>query len=426
MPGSSRRVGRYRVLHEIGRGSMGVVYLGHDDFADLPVAIKFAHPQARGERGDLFRSLFFNETRAAGMLRHPNIVRLLDAGNEGDTWYIALEYVNGAATLDVWGARCAPLAPRAVAEVALKCAEALDYAHRKGVIHRDIKPGNVLIAADGAVKLTDFSVALLQDPASADTELMVSAGTPLYMSPEQVREAGLTGQTDLFSLGVVMYEMLTGEHPFAARTVAGATQRILHERPPPVDRLRGDVPPGLARIVARAMAKDCARRYASAWDLAADLSQVFGELEQPRDGINIESRVQMLKSVNFLAAFPDAEIWELLRFAEWLELDAGVPIVKEGDEGDLLFVVIQGQVSVHKHAALVGALGAGECFGEMAWLTRSRRSATVRSEGCVVLALRVQAIERASERCQVQFQKVFIRALAARLAETTEALSQLR
>jgi len=172
------------------------------------------------------------------------------------------------------------------------------------------------------------------------------------------------------------------------------------------------------------MAKPLAARYASAWDLAADLSQVFRELEGPRDGITIENRVDMLKSVRFFRDFPDAEVWELLRFAEWQEFPIGAAVVEEGDEGDTLFVVVRGGVSVCKHGVEVAKVGAGECFGEMAWLTRRRRTATVLSEGCTVLALRAENIERASESCQVQFQKVFISTLAERLAQTTEAMSR--
>ncbi|MCA8966711.1 MAG: serine/threonine protein kinase, partial [Planctomycetes bacterium] len=191
------RIGKYRVLREIGRGGMGTVYLGHDAFSDRPVAIKIANRDGRGapESEALFRSMFFNETRAAGLLRHPNIVRLIDAGNEGEHWYIVMEYVPAAMTLDAWALRGGAPKPADVAEIALKCAEALEYGHRKGVIHRDIKPGNVLVADDGTVKVTDFSIAVLTDAATADTQLMVRAGSPLYMSPEQVREENLTGQS---------------------------------------------------------------------------------------------------------------------------------------------------------------------------------------------------------------------------------------
>ena len=421
------RVGKYRLLREIGRGAMGTVYLGHDAFSDRPVAIKIAHRRGfdAPEADALFQSLFYNEMRAAGRLRHPNIVQVFDAGNEGDDWYIVMEYVAAGMTLDAWALRGGAPGPRDVADVALKCAEALDYGHRKGVIHRDIKPGNVLVSDTGAVKLADFSVAVLVDSGVADTQLMVRAGSPLYMSPEQVREDPLTGQSDLFSLGVVMYELLAGRHPFSGSTLAAVTHSILEHRPPPLHELRGDVPEELSGIVARAMAKDCEQRYASAWDLAADLSQVFRELEGPRDGIDLEHRVDLLKSMRFFNAFPDAEVWELLRFADWQEHEPGGVIVEEGAEGDTLYVVVRGEVAVSKRGTRVARLGEGECFGELAWLTRRRRTATVVSEGCTVLALRAEDMERASESCQVQFQKVFINTLAERLTQTTETVSRL-
>ncbi len=419
--------GKYRVLRELGRGSIGTVYQAHDAFGGRDVAVKVARREAEGSDADeaekLFRSLFFNETRAAGMLRHPNIVRLYDAGNDDGNWYIVMEYVPGALTLDAWARRDGPPTPLAVAEIALKCAEALEYAHRKGVIHRDIKPGNVLVGERGTVKLADFSIAILLDSATADTQLMVRAGSPLYMSPEQLREESLTGQSDLFALGVVMYELLSTRHPFMGRTLPAVTRNILELDPPPLSEVREDVPAGLSRIVARAMARSLDERYASAWDLAADLSQVFHELEGPRDGITIEHRVDLLKSVAFFRGFPDAEVWELLRFAEWREYPSGEAIVTEGDEGDTLFVVVRGEVCVRKRGVEVARVGAGECFGEMAWLTRRRRTATVISLGCTVLALRAGSIEGASESCQVQFQKVFIATLAERLTKTTNAIT---
>lgn len=420
------RVGKYRILREIGRGSIGTVYLAHDPFGARDVAVKLARRDAFvvSEAESLFRSLFFNETRAAGLLRHPNIVRLFDAGNDDGTWYIVMEYVPAALTLDAWARRTGTPSPRAVAEVALKCAEALEYAHRKGVIHRDIKPGNVLVGERGVVKLADFSIAILTASAVADTQLMVRAGSPLYMSPEQVNEQGLTGQSDLFSLGVVMYELLSTRHPFSARTLPAVMRNILESDPPPLSEVRDDVPPGLSRIVARAMARPLNERYASAWDLAADLSQVFHELEGPRDGITMEHRVDLLKSVAFFRSFPDAEVWELLRFADWQEYEQGATIVAEGDEGDTLYVVVRGAVYVRKRGVDVACVSAGECFGEMAWLTQRRRTATVVSDGCTVLALRAGCIEGASESCQVQFQRVFINTLAQRLAQTTEVVSR--
>ncbi|RKZ37413.1 MAG: serine/threonine protein kinase [Gammaproteobacteria bacterium] len=420
------RLGKYHVIKEIGRGAMGVVYLGHDPFLDRDVALKRArHSDFRdAEQQRLYRNLFFNEMRTAGLLRHPNIIEVFDAGNEDDEYYIVMEYVPGATTLDEHCQADHLLPVQQAAEVVFKCAQALDYAHRNGVIHRDIKPSNVLVGDDGRIKVGDFSVALLTDPLIRETQLMDPVGSPLYMSPEQLKDEPVTNQSDLYALGVVMFELLTGHHPFPASNLPALTQRVLNDAPIALERYRPDVPSSLANIVARALQKDLADRYSTALEFAADLSQSFSELVHPEEGIGSASRVDRLRCLSFFQALRDAEIWELLRWARWEEVAPGEAIVSEGEQGNAFYVVVSGTVVVMKGTTPVVELGEGQCFGEMAYLAHGIRTATVSATDAVtVLRMNVELIERATLACQVQFQKVFIETLVERLEQTTEALA---
>jgi serine/threonine protein kinase len=212
------KLGKYEILSQIGRGSMGIVYEGYDPYADERVAIKVALAESLRDResGPRYRKMFFNEAHTAGKLKHPNIVEIMDAGVDGDECYIVMELIGGADTIKSY---CRPeslLPVDNVVEIVFKCAKALDYAHRQGVIHRDIKPTNILLTRDMDVKIGDFSIAHLATAETTNTMPMGFVGSPRYMSPEQVHEDNITNQTDLFSLGIVMYEMLTGYHPFSA------------------------------------------------------------------------------------------------------------------------------------------------------------------------------------------------------------------
>lgn len=419
------KLGRYQVIKPIGRGTMGTVYLGHDPFHDRPVALKVAHePGYRDAQSrHTYRKLFFNEMRAAGILTHPNIIEVYDAGNEGDCYYIAMEYVEGGRTLDEWCRGGNLLDLERVAEVVLKCAQALDYAHRNGVIHRDVKPSNVLVTADGEVKLADFSVALLTDSGVDDTQLLTPVGSPAYMSPEQLCNEMVTAQSDLFSLGNLLYELLTGRLPFAAETVAGITHRVLNQEPAPISQWREGVPSTLENVARTALARNPNDRYADAFAMAAELSMVFSGLHDPHAARAVEGRVELLKRLSFFVDFRDAEIWELLRWAEWRDYATGTCVITEGQCDDAVYVLVEGDVVVSKDGQDIRSLPIGECFGEIAYLSKRARSASVVARSPVsALRLNAETIAQASLGCQVQFQRVFIATLLDRLVRTTEDL----
>ena len=220
--GMPSRLGKYEVLEEIARGGMGIVFLGYDSFVDREVAIKVQHNDSvvGGDRAARNRKLFFNEAHTAGRLHHPNILSIYDAGVEGDICYIVMELIPEGNTLKPF---CKPeslLPLDKVIELVFRCAKALDYAHRNGVVHRDIKPGNILVTPDMDVKVGDFSIALFTESDMSVTQPLGVMGSPLYMSPEQINDREVDSRTDLFSLGVLLYELLTGRHPFAAEKIS--------------------------------------------------------------------------------------------------------------------------------------------------------------------------------------------------------------
>jgi serine/threonine protein kinase len=221
-----RTLGKYQVLRKLGEGHMATVYVAQDPFIDRLVAIKVAHADAEtGQDPALIKRLFFNEAQTAGMLRHPNITAIFDAGVDQDVYYIVMEYVVGGQTLEQFTRADTLLPLPEVATVLYQSALALDYAHRRGIVHRDIKPRNILLTPSGEVKLSDFGVAVVQSSALPGTPR--HAGSPLYMSPEQLQNEGLTGQSDLFSLGIIAYELLTGHHPFAGADLEESNRRTL-------------------------------------------------------------------------------------------------------------------------------------------------------------------------------------------------------
>ena len=256
-PATPQKMGKYELRREVGRGSMGVVYEAFDPYIGRLVAVKVAIADAlrQPDSGERFRKMFFNEAHTAGMLRHPNILDIFDAGVDREKCYIVMELIEGADTLKSY-CRADNLLPlNQVAEILFRCAKALDYAHRQGVIHRDIKPSNLLLTRNLEVKIADFSIAHINRTDLSTTMPLGFVGSPRYMSPEQIQEDLITSQTDLFSLGVVAYELLTGKHPFGAESFSRLIHRVVNEEPTPLASHRPDLPPVVQRFVQKALEK---------------------------------------------------------------------------------------------------------------------------------------------------------------------------
>jgi serine/threonine protein kinase len=416
------KLGKYEILRQVGRGSMGIVYQGYDPFTDRQVAVKVALADSLRDKesGARYRKMFFNEAHTAGRLRHPNILEILDAGADGADCYIVMELVEGGETLKNYCRSDNLLPINEVIEIVFKCAKALDYAHRKGVVHRDIKPTNILFTPDRDVKIGDFSIAHFVNVESTNTMPMGFVGSPRYMSPEQVQEDSITNQTDLFSLGIVMYELLTGKHPFAAEGFSRLIHKIINEKAPPLKIWRSDVPDVLEKIVHHALQKNPERRYKMGLNMAADLSLAFDYLEKPEEDIDAEEKFNAVHELNFFAGFSDAEIWEIIRACNWQRFDSQVEIISEGDLDDSFFILVSGSVEIRKAGRPVGTLVQGDCFGEMGYLSRTRRSASVITcEPVTLMKINATLVEQLSVECQLHFTRVFLRVLVERLFATT-------
>ena len=416
------KLGKYQINEMIGRGSMGEVFRGYDPFLDANVAVKVAISDALRDKesGERYRKMFFNEAHTAGTLKHPNIVEILDAGVDEDHCFIVMELVEGADTLKPY---CNPdnlLPLEQVIEIIFKCAKALDYAHRAGVVHRDIKPTNILLTEDKDVKIADFSIAHLINSDTTHTMPMGFVGSPRYMSPEQVQEDTITNQTDLFSLGIVMYEMVTGKHPFFAESFSRLIHKIINEQQPPLSSYRNDIPEILDKIVYHALQKDPNKRYKMGLNLAADLSLAFDYLEKPQEDVEVQEKFNQIRTLDFFHDFSDAEIWEIIRACIWQEFKQGEEIIVEGDIDDSFFIITAGDVEVYKDNSLIGHLKAGDCFGEMSYLSKARRTATISAkENVELMKINATLIEQASVECQLRFSKVFMQTLVKRLSQTT-------
>jgi serine/threonine-protein kinase len=264
---SVEKIGRYQVSDELGKGAMGVVYKASDPTIGRTVALKTMRLDVHAEKHDAMLRRFQHEARAAGRLSHPNIVTIYDAGEAEGIFYIAMECIEGTTLASMLHKRRA-LSALEIVEIGTQICAGLQYAHFRKVVHRDIKPQNIMLAAGGAVKIMDFGIAKAGASLTHTGEVL---GTPHYMSPEQVKGQDLDGRSDIFSLGVVLYEMVTGEKPFTGQNVTAVVYQIVNEEPVPPRELDVSIHPGLSMIITKCLAKDPEDRYQEAGDLATAL-----------------------------------------------------------------------------------------------------------------------------------------------------------
>jgi serine/threonine-protein kinase len=275
------QLGRYAIQSELGRGAMGVVYKATDTVLERTVAVKTVNMALERDGQDRYEARFYQEARAAGSLNHQNIVTIYDVGRSGDVAYMAMEFIEGVELRSLI-AEGKPLPVAQAVSIAAQVAEGLAYAHQHGVVHRDIKPANIMVVANGPVKITDFGIARMR--ASGDlTQTGMMLGSPKYMSPEQVIGKRADNRSDLFSLGIILYEMLSGGAPFNGENVTALMYQIVNFAPPAPSAMNGAVPELLDYIVAKMLAKPLEERYQNAQDLARDLHECARQLAANSD-----------------------------------------------------------------------------------------------------------------------------------------------
>jgi eukaryotic-like serine/threonine-protein kinase len=421
------QLGKYPLIRQIGSGATSSVYLAREPLSEREVAIKvFLFERDADPHSERMKhKAFVAEASLAGKLNHPHIVDIYDAVVEPEYSYLVMEYVKGT-TLEAHSGVSNLLPLQKVVEIVFKCIRALEYAFQHGIIHRDIKPGNILLSEHGETKVSDFGASFQQRPDQTTTQI-TGVGSPAYMSPEQVRMEPLSHQTDIYSLGVTMYRLITGRLPYSANSQAALAYAILNTAPTPPAMLRPELSPLLDRIVMRAIAKDPRSRYQSWLEFGKDLSQAFTTLRHVGESVTDSEKFNELRQMSFFEDFGDVALWEVVRIGSWRTLPAGSVLIREGEEGDSFFLLVAGEVRVTLEAKALGTIQPGGCFGEMVYFARrqARRTTTVTATSRVTaIEIKALALHAATEACQNAFNKAVTRVLIERLASTNRLLAQ--
>ena len=382
-------LGRYKILEELGRGAMGVVYKGLDTGLDRVVAVKTINI----ERGavqlseDEINKTFMREAQIAGKLTHPNIAAIYDIGSDQGIHFFVMEYVEGS-TLEELIQKGNKLSLIQKLRIIGSTARTLHYAHMRGVVHRDIKPANVLIIKSKEPKIMDFGVAKLASGNIMDrSDAQNIFGTPSYMSPEQIKGEQLDHRTDIFSLGVSFYEILTGKKPFEGKSLQKLLQTIVFEDAELPSYIDNTLPKDVDSIVMMALKKNQNERFGFASQMADAIDLLIDKLESPKGlpkviAFEKQRVIQALKrNYMFFSDFTDEEILEISKLSSRESFKQDQIICQEGDRGDKIYVIIEGKVRIVQRYKQPGeieiaVLKEGDCFGEMAVIDNSPRSAT--------------------------------------------------
>ena len=429
-------IGKYTILGRLGDGATSEVFRAHDELNKRDVAIKRLRLSSETAAVDAhFWSRFFAaEAALVGRLNHPNVVQLFDAVNDGSVPYLVMEHVPGVTLREF----CRPdrlLPLEQVVEIGFKCAMALGYVYRQGLIHRDVKPANILaVVNDGEVvdvKLSDFGSVLNM---SSDRTQIHRVGSLAYMSPEQIEGNTLDCRTDIYALAAVLYNLVAGRPPFDAQTQVALMNQIFHDEPPPLSDFREGVTPALDEVIRGALAKSPDARPQD-WDTFAQaLSALIVNHEVPRGRLQkvLDSeRFNLLRSLEFFAGFGDVELWEVVHRGRWQRLPYGHRVYRRGQEGKTFHIIAQGEVEVFRDGQRVARLGAGTSVGEMAYLAPSpdlrRHSADIIvSEPCTTISFTPETLDQLSADSRLRFDKAFIQVLVRRLHAAHETLAHPR
>jgi eukaryotic-like serine/threonine-protein kinase len=411
------QIGKYKVRAKLGEGATSEVYLAHDPFRDTEVAIKRVRPGLMpGSRESHFQQRFFAaEAALVGRLQHPNVVQIIDAVPDDEAPYLVMEYVKGITLRR--HCRADNLLPlEQVIEIGFKCAMALGYCFRQGLIHRDVKPANILATLDGDeiadVKITDFG-SVFNLGADGDA---------------------LDCRADIYSLSAVLYHLIAGRPPFDATQQPAIMHQIYNATPPPLATLREGVSPELQALIERGLAKNRDDRISSWEEFSQALSALVTGSHVPRgpmQGVLDSERFNLLRSLDFFSGFGDVELWEVVHRARWQRHSFGQALFRKGEEGNTFHIITQGQVEVYRDGQLVASLGSGTSVGEMAYLAPSpdlrRHSADILvSQPATTISFTPETLEQLSLATRHLFDEAFIRVLVRRLHAAHEALAHPR
>jgi serine/threonine protein kinase len=430
------QVGKYRIRAKLGEGATSEVFLARDEFRGIDVAIKRVRVDTLADEREnhYHQRLFAAEAALVGRLSHPNVVEILDAVDDPTEPYLVMEYVRGV-TLRRFCRADALLPLDQVVEIGFKCAMALGYVYRLGLIHRDVKPANLLARLDGDqivdVKVSDFGSVL---NLASDRTQIYRVGSLAYMSPEQLGGDALDCRADIYSLAAVLYHLIAGRAPFDSPQQAALMHQIYHSEAPPLAPLREGVSEALAALIARSLAKQPDQRPADWEEFAGALSALVKTGAVPRgplQSLRDSERFTMLRSLEFFSGFGDVELWEVVHRARWQRHGFGEALYRKGDVGNRFHIIASGKIEVYREGQRVAELGTGTSVGEMAYLAPSQElrvhSADVLvAEPTTTLSFTPETLMQLSAGTRHRFDEAFIRVLVRRLHAAHDALHHPR
>jgi hypothetical protein len=411
---------RFDYIRHLGQGGMAEVYLARDQFHEREVALKIVRAvHGAGEDRKQLDHLWLNEMRLAGRLRHPYILEIYEAGTEDGHSFLVMEYLPGG-TLSAHTAADTLLPPSRVADIVFKVSHALEYANTQGLLHRDVKPANVLLAADGTPKISDFGAAYLL---GGEHTQVIGVGTLAYMAPEHFEGAEPSVQHDIYATGVMAYNLLSGGFPHRSETQAELIAEKLGGKPVPLASRRQGLPPALLAVVDLAIHRDRTRRFAGWQAFREALAQAFPDLVAQSATVNESARFEALRRIPFFAGFTETQVWEAVRIGERRAFESGTEVIAEGSEDTTLYVVESGDLEVIHKGVRLGRIPTGEAFGEIAFIegTDRPRSASVRAvTPTQTTTFSAEALKQASGALQAAFGRGIVKLLVRRLIHSND------
>jgi len=431
MEKTPEKIGKYKLIREVGRGATATVYLAEHPQYPENVALKLIRFDDKSKDTAKWNRRLLKLLRAemdvSRRLDHPNIIKVFDTTVEKDYAYLVMEYFPGTTLEHYCGFQNLLPLHRTIGMI-FKCAMALDYAYRQGIVHRDIKPANILVDEHDNVKITDFGLALnISKKSASDSTFIMGVGSPAYMSPEQIKGYPLNQKTDLFSLGVVLFHMLTGRLPFRAKNPAQLIYKIINTEPPLVSQINSELPEQLDQVIRKALEKDLYSRYKNGADFAKDLSAVRYKILDDTTVPVDNTRYSILRKMPFFTEFEDVEIWEILRFSRWRKADSNTLLMREGDSDQRFGIVIDGRVEVSVDGQRVSEVSYGEVFGELAYLDEQDHKhlyTAVTTTTTTYLELNPAALSLATDECQDAFRRRLVTIVARRLGSAYRELAK--
>jgi eukaryotic-like serine/threonine-protein kinase len=411
------RLGKFELKRRLGQGATSHVYQAYDPFRGFDVAIKVLDASVFEEASDaLGKTGFMVEASLVGKLDHPHIAKIYDVVAEARQHYVVMEYVDGG-TLEKYCQPGSLMDIDSAVDIVFKCGKALEYVNQLGLVHRDIKPANLLLAGENDVKVSDFGAAQTRSVTSSHH---LRVGSPYFMSPEQLNESQIDFRSDIYSLSVVLYQLLTGHRPFEAGSIGSLIKQIQEHAPSPPSLYHSQVPRALEDVVMRALEKKPVDRFSSWSKFLEELTAARAPIGPNISIASATDRFQAVRACRFFQSFPDPAIWEVLEVAEFRRVTEGDVLIREGDLGDFFFIVLAGRIRISRKGRLIDVLNPGACVGELSYVLEGKvaRSATcVALEDGVIVKIRDEWLRDASNVCRLLFERVFLKQLSQRLIE---------